>query len=132
MDVQDGVVADTDELFTAGSTNNALLIKGTHDYVAGGTFTISVKVSEDIRFQPTNGLVVDTDTGANIVLNYNVTDWLEDPLNPGTKVDLGACVAGLIDGANHVAMTEGTDCGFAAGSIGNIIKDNMKNKYDFK
>lgn len=128
--IEDALLAQTDELLT-----NALIIKGTHDYngVTDGTFTITVKVTEDIRFEPVNGIVVDTDAGANIVLSYNVTDWLENPDAPGTMIDLSSCIAadGLMDAQNHIALNEGTQCAGIAASIGNLVKDNMKNKYDF-
>ncbi len=127
----DGVVTASDELH-----GNALVIKGTHDYNGGanaGTFTLTVKVSEDIRFAPTNGIIVDTDSGADIVLNYRVTDWLENPLSAGTMIDLTSCVAALslIDAYNHITLNEGTQCAGITESIGNLIKENMKKKYDF-
>lgn len=129
----DGIVADTDEL-----VGNALIIKGTHNYNSGanaGTFTITVKVTEDIRLEPTNGIIIDSDTGANVVLNYRVTDWLEDSANPGAMIDVTSCIAdpqmALIDSNNHITLDEGTQCPGITESIGNLIKDNMKNKYDF-
>lgn len=128
--IEDGILADTDELLT-----NAFIIKGTHDYngVTDGTFTLVVKVTEDIRFEPTNGIVIDTDAGADVVLNYNVTDWLEDPAALGTMIDLTSCIAanGLMDAQNHIALDEATQCSGISASVGNLIKDNMKNKYDF-
>lgn len=127
--IEDGLLAADDALL-----GNALIIKGTHNYnsVPDGTFTLTVKVSEDIRFEPTNGFAVDTTTGANITLTYKVTDWLEVPGNPGTKIDLTSCVAAnnLMDVSNHIALTEGTQCAGIQESIGNLIKTNMKNKYD--
>ncbi|MDH5545660.1 MAG: hypothetical protein OEZ43_08710 [Gammaproteobacteria bacterium] len=130
--IEDGVVTTGDALL-----GNALVVKGTHNYngVTDGTFTLTVKVSEDIRFEPTNGIVVDTDAGANVTLTFNVTDWLEDPdaANAGTKIDLTGCIAsaGLMDSKNHITLDEGTQCESVSASIGNIIKDNMKNRYDF-
>lgn len=128
--IEDGILSSTDELLT-----NALIIKGSHNYngVTDGTFTIKVKVSEDIRFAPTNGLVVATDAGANVVLNYNVTDWLENPSSPGAMINLTSCVAanGLMDSLHHIAMDQGTQCAGILESVGNLIKDNMKTKYDF-
>jgi len=134
--VEDAPLAAGDVLL-----GNALVIKGTHDYgtpgTNAGTFSLTVKVSEDIRFEPVTGIVVGTDTGANINLVYNVTDWLEDPdvalAGSGAKIDVSACIAanpGVLDaGTGHITLDEGTQC--AEGSFGNIIKDNMKNKYDF-
>lgn len=128
--IEDGLLTDGDALL-----GNALIVKGTHDYngVADGTFTLTVKVSEDIRFEPTNGIVVATDAGTDITLNLSVSDWLEDPLNAGTKIDLTSCVAAknLMDSSDHIALNEGTQCEGITESIGNIIKENMKNKYEF-
>lgn len=128
--IEDGLLSDTDELLT-----NALIVKGTHNYngVTDGTFTLTIKVTEDIRFEPTNGIIVDTDAGADVTLNYNVTDWLENPDAVGTMIDLTSCIAAsqLMDDANHIAMDEGTQCEGISESIGNLIKENMKNKYDF-
>lgn len=127
--IGDGLVAADDALL-----GKALIISGTHDYngVVDGTFTMTVQISEDIRFEPTNGFAVDTETGANVTLTYKVTDWLEDANNPGTKIDLSSCILanGLMDNTNHISLTEGTQCAGITESIGNIIKDNMKNKYD--
>jgi hypothetical protein len=127
--IEDGILVEGDELL-----QNALIIKGTHDYngVTDGTFSLIVKVSEDIRFQPTNGIIVATDAGTDVTLNYTVTDWLEDPNNVGTKIDLSSCIAAknLMDASNHIALTEGTQCEGITESIGNIIKENMKSKYD--
>ena len=126
--IEDGLLTAEDPLL-----GKALVVSGTHDYngVADGTFTMTIKISEDIRFEPTNGFAVDTETGANVTLTYKVTDWLEDP-NTLLKIDLSSCIAsqGLMDNVNHIALTEGTQCEGITESIGNIVKENMKNKYD--
>ncbi|MDH5301461.1 MAG: hypothetical protein OEW58_08885 [Gammaproteobacteria bacterium] len=126
----EGVVSNSDEL-----VGNALIIKGTHDYNSGGTFTLTVKVTEDIRLAPTNGIVIDSDVGANVMLTYRVTDWLENAAMPGTMINLTSCIADpnmhLVDVNNHITLNEGTQCAGITESIGNLIKNNMKNKYDF-
>ena len=126
--IEDGLLAPDDALL-----GKALIVSGTHDYtgVADGTFTMTIQISEDIRFEPTNGFAVDADTGANVTLTYKVTDWLEDA-NTGTKINLTACIFenGLMDNTNHISLTESTQCTGITESIGNIIKENMKNKYD--
>ena len=68
-----------------------------------------------------------------MVLNYSVTDWLENPASPGTMIDLNACIAAdqLMDNQNHIALDQGTQCAGISESVGNLIKENMKNKYDF-
>lgn len=128
--IEDGMLDEGDELL-----GNALVVKGTHNYlgVTDGTFTLTLKVSEDIRFEPVGGFVVDADAGADITLTYEVTDWLEDPAAPGTKVNLTACILadGLMDElTHHVAMDQNTQCTGITESIGNLIKENMKTKYD--
>ncbi|MDH5694089.1 MAG: hypothetical protein OEZ47_13395, partial [Gammaproteobacteria bacterium] len=121
-------------LLLAGDTllGNALVVTGTHTLDPQGTFTLTVRVTEDIRFEPVGGFIVDSAVGANVQLVYNVTDWLENPDSLGTPVDLTTCITTntLMDAVTkHIALNEGTQCGQSK-SIGNIIKDNMKNKYD--
>jgi len=68
-----------------------------------------------------------------VVLTYQVTDCLEEPESLGTRLDLKSCIAAdsLMDAdTHHITLDEGTQCEGVSGSIGNIIKDNMKNKYD--
>lgn len=126
--IEDSLLSTTDALLT-----NALIIKGTHNYnnVTDGTFSITVKVSEDIRFEPAAGYAVDSTKGANIALTYKVTDWLENSSAPGTMIDLTSCITAqsLMDADHHISMTEGTQCTGITESIGNLIKNNMKTKY---
>jgi hypothetical protein len=128
-DVEDGLLAADDPMLVGGPANSSLYVAGTHNYNGGGNFTIFIKISEDIRFEPAAGIVVDTDTTAEVVLKLDVVDWLEDPSNVGSKLDLTTCMSGLVDQDNNVEITEDTTCG--AENMGTTIKTNMKNGYDF-
>ncbi|MDH5228618.1 MAG: hypothetical protein OEZ58_06980 [Gammaproteobacteria bacterium] len=128
-DLSDGVLADGDELL-----NNTLVIKGTHDYGAGGNFSIILKFNEDVRFEPAAGITISEDGGASVELALNVSDWLVvDPVGaPNVALDLTSCFGTdiTLTGNDFVLDdTAGTTCNST--DVENLIKTNMKNMYDF-